>query len=210
MLPKARELLLDTIACLRGEIAAGIPLVGLEPSCVAVFRDELPNLLDGDEHAKRLSQQTYTLAELLSDRAPGWTPPSLERRALVQPHCHHESVMGFSKDQSLLQGLGLDLEVLDAGCCGMAGSFGFEADKYEVSMACAERALLPAVRSAAPDALILADGFSCRTQIEQGAGRQAIHLAEALEQALIEEERRRAQVSTLRRDQRVRAPARRG
>lgn len=103
------------------------------------------------------------------------------RDALVQTHCHHHAVLGFEADVELMRRAGINAEIPDSGCCGLAGNFGFEAGYYKVSMACAERVLLPAVRDAAPDTLILADGFSCRTQIEQaGTGRQALHLAEAL------------------------------
>jgi Fe-S oxidoreductase len=168
---------------LRPQIRAGVPVVGLEPSCLAVFRDELPNLFPQDEDAKRLSKQAVLLSELLEAR--GWQPPMLPGKALVQRHCHHQAVMGFRSDQALLEALGLDYELLDSGCCGMAGSFGFEAgDKYEVSVKAGERVLLPMVRQAGPETVIVADGFSCRTQIEQGTGRRALHLAEVLAMAL--------------------------
>lgn len=188
-LDQARRQLRDILDALSREIAEGVPVVGLEPSCVSTFRDELPDLLSHDEHSRRLARQTFTLAELLERR--GWRPPPLPGgRAVVQPHCHHASIMGFDPDRALLGRLGLAVDVLDAGCCGMAGAFGFEAEKYDVSIACAERALLPAVRAAPPGALVLADGFSCRTQIQQGCGRPAMHLAEALHLALAEEARR--------------------
>jgi Fe-S oxidoreductase len=158
-------------------------VVGLEPSCIAVFRDELPNLFPDDNDAKRLAKQAFTLAEWLEKLE--WQPPRLERRALVQGHCHHKSVMRLDADRRLFEKLGLDAEVLQSGCCGMAGSFGYEAgDKYDVSMRCAEDALLPKVRDAGENALLLADGFSCRHQIEHGAGRTPLHLAEAIQLAL--------------------------
>jgi FAD/FMN-containing dehydrogenase/Fe-S oxidoreductase len=179
MLDVARATLRRTIKVLRPALRRGLPIVGLEPSCVAVFRDELINLFPEDPDAQRLASQSCTLAELLTDHTDGWEPPSRSGRAIVQPHCHHHAVMGFQTDAELLRRTGLDVEVLDAGCCGMAGAFGFEAEHYEVSMAVGERALLPAVR-AAPEAIVIADGFSCRTQIEQGTGRRAWHLAEVL------------------------------
>ena len=182
MLDLARRQLRQVLDALAPEIAAGTPVVGLEPSCVAVFRDELVNLFPGDEAARRLSAQTFTLAEFLVQI--GFTPPPLSGAALVHGHCHHHAVMGLSADRLLLTTTGLDFQVLDSGCCGMAGAFGFERDHYEVSIACGERVLLPAVRAAGPETLILADGFSCRQQIAQGAGRRAAHLAEVVGSAL--------------------------
>jgi len=171
LLDRARSQLREILDALRPEIRAGVPVVGLEPSCVAVFRDELPQLFPEDEDARRLAAQTVTLAELLvrTDYAPSLTGP-----ALVHPHCHHHAVMGLAADHELLTRTGLDIRFLDVGCCGMAGSFGFSKDHYDLSLAIGERALLPAVRAAAPGALILADGFSCRTQISQTTGRRAL------------------------------------
>jgi Fe-S oxidoreductase len=123
---------------------------------VAVFRDEMGELLPGDEQAKRLAQQTFALSEFLTDR--GYPFPRLERAALVHGHCHHKAVIGFDKEQEALTRMGLDAKVLDSGCCGMAGSFGFERQHYDVSMKAGERVLLPAVRSASADTLIVADG----------------------------------------------------
>jgi Fe-S oxidoreductase len=183
LLGPARRLLRQILDTLRADIRAGVPLVGLEPSCVAVFRDELPNLFPDDNDAKRLAKQTFTLAEWLGKLE--WQPPRLDRRALVQAHCHHKSIMRFDADRSLLERLGLDAEVMQSGCCGMAGSYGYEAgEKYEISMRCAEESLLPRVREAGPNALVLADGFSCRHQIEHGSGRTPLHLAEAIRLAL--------------------------
>ncbi len=179
MLDLARRQLRQILESLRPEIAAGLPVVGLEPSCVAVFRDEMVNLFPENEAARRLSAQTFTLAEfLLRDGVSRL--PRVTGRAIVQGHCHHHAVMGMAADRELLAKLGTDFEVLDSGCCGMAGAFGFEANHYGVSLACAERVLLPAVRAAGPDALILADGFSCREQIAQGTGHRALHLAEVI------------------------------
>jgi Fe-S oxidoreductase len=179
MLDLAKRTLRRTLRILRPVLSRGLPVVGIEPSCVAVFRDELVNLFPEDPDARRLAAQTCTLAELLADRTDGWEPPRRIGRAIVQAHCHHRSVMGFGTDEELLRRTGLDVEVLDSGCCGMAGAFGFEADHYDVSVAAGERALLPAVR-AAEDAMVVADGFSCREQIRQGTGRHAWHLAEVL------------------------------
>jgi len=180
MLGLARRLLRQVLGELRPAIRAGIPVVGLEPSCVAVFRDELPGLLPGDEDARRLGRQAVTLAELLAGRTEGYRPPRLSGRALVHGHCHQRAVMGMAPDLRLLAAAGLEAELLDAGCCGMAGPFGFEAGRYELSMAMAERTLLPAVRGAGRDTLVLADGFSCATQIRHGTGRAPLHLAEVL------------------------------
>jgi Fe-S oxidoreductase len=176
MLKPAKRLLQGVLRALRREVRSGVPLVGLEPSCLSVFRDELVNLFPNDEDARRLSQQTFTLSEFLMRE--GVPLPELRRKALVHGHCHHKSVLGFEPEQQLLEKLGLDVDVLDAGCCGMAGSFGFEAgEKYEVSIKCAERRLLPAIRQAPPDAFMVTDGFSCREQIAQLSGRPALHTA---------------------------------
>jgi FAD/FMN-containing dehydrogenase/Fe-S oxidoreductase len=181
MLRLAKRFLRRTLGELRELIRAGIPLVGLEPSCVAVFRDELTNLFPDDEDAKRLSDQSFTLAEFLQREDVDL--PSLTHPALVQRHCHHASVMGFDADRTILEAIGLDLEVLDSGCCGLAGSFGFERDKYDVAQAAGERVLFPAVRSAPDGTLVLADGFSCREQIHHGTGRRAVHLAQVVRMA---------------------------
>jgi FAD/FMN-containing dehydrogenase/Fe-S oxidoreductase len=184
MLDTAERLLRRTVDELRPHLRAGTPIVGMEPSCVAVFRDELPDLLPDDLDARRLSAQTLMLSEFLTDRVPGWEPPTLPRRALVQRHCHHGAVMGFDTEEHLLRDMGLDVSFPNPGCCGLAGSFGFEAgEKYRVSMAVGEQALLPAVREAAGDTLVVADGFSCRTQIEHGTGRAALHFAEVVRMA---------------------------
>jgi Fe-S oxidoreductase len=182
MLDLARRQLRQVLTVLRPGIESGIPIVGLEPSCVAVFRDELINLFPEDALARRLSAQTFTLAEFLA--RGGFEPPGRKGKAIVHGHCHHHSVMGMDADRTILERMGLDFQILDSGCCGMAGAFGFERDHYEVSIACGERVLLPAVREAGPETLILADGFSCREQIAQVTGRRARHLVEALAEAL--------------------------
>jgi FAD/FMN-containing dehydrogenase/Fe-S oxidoreductase len=179
----AEHLLIQILAALREEIRAGTPVVGLEPSCVAVFRDELCNLFPNDEDAKRLKKQTYLLSEFLEQKVPDYQPPKLQRKAVVHGHCHQKSVLNMACEVALLKKIGLDCELPETGCCGMAGSFGFEADKYEVSKACGDRVLLPAVRDAGKDALIVADGFSCREQIEQLTDRRALHMAQVLKMA---------------------------
>jgi Fe-S oxidoreductase len=184
MLDQAEALLHNVLHELRPQIEAGVPVIGLEPSCLAVFRDELPNLLPGDADARLLAGGSFTLAELLAGHAGGWRPPPIGGRAIVQGHCHQQAVIGMEPDLALLRAAGVDAELLDAGCCGMAGAFGFEADHYQVAMAVGERRLLPAVRTADQDTLVLADGFSCHTQIEQATGRHPLHLAEALAAAL--------------------------
>ena len=180
-LATARRVLRRTLRVLRDDIRAGVPVVGLEPSCTAVFRSDGPELLSGDEDMRRLARQTRTLAELLDERASDWEPPRLNAHALVQTHCHQHAVLGAGKDDALMARAGVDAERLASGCCGLAGNFGFERGHYEVSRAAGERVLLPRVRAADPRAVVLADGFSCRTQIEQGdTGRTAVHLAELL------------------------------
>jgi FAD/FMN-containing dehydrogenase/Fe-S oxidoreductase len=185
----ARRWLRQILRTLRRPIRAGLPMVVLEPSCASVFRDELLNLLPGDEDARRLARQTCTLDELLTRHAPELPLPTLRGRALVQGHCHHKSVLDFAGEEGLLRRLGLELSAPEPGCCGMAGAFGFEAGTHaEVARTCGERALLPAVRAAGEATLVIADGFSCREQIAQGTGRTALHLAEVLELAFARRE----------------------
>jgi FAD/FMN-containing dehydrogenase/Fe-S oxidoreductase len=186
MLDTAERLLKQILHTLRPQIEAGVPVVGLEPSCVSVFRDELVNLFPHDVDALRLRQQTFLLSEFLNQRAEGYEPPKLARQALVHGHCHHKTVLGMRDEQALLEKMGLAVEQPDTGCCGMAGAFGFEREKYEVSVKAGERVLLPAVRTAPKDALIITDGFSCREQIAQGTDRRALHLAQVLQLALRE------------------------
>ena len=178
----AKTLLRETIDALKPELDAGIPIVGLEPSCVSVFRDELPNLFAGDADAIRLSKAVKTLPEFLLQE--NVELPKLNGKALVQAHCHHKAILHFDDEEKVLKKLGLDVDQPDSGCCGMAGAFGFEPDKYELSMRVGERVLLPAVREASRDTIIVADGFSCREQIAQGTEREALHLAQVLQMAL--------------------------
>ncbi len=179
MLDLARRQLRQIVSALRAQIRAGMPLVGLEPSCVAVFRDELLELLPHDEDAKRLAKQSFVLSELL-ERTDGWDPGRLPKRALVHGHCHQKALMGMSAEETVLKQLDVEYELLDAGCCGMAGAFGFEREHYAISIACGERALLPAVRAADADTVVVANGFSCREQIAQTTDRKAVHLAELI------------------------------
>jgi FAD/FMN-containing dehydrogenase/Fe-S oxidoreductase len=187
MLDAARRLLKEIVDTLRPAIRRGTPLVGLEPSCVAVFRDELPDLLPHDEDAARLSEQTFTLAEFLDKKAPDYAIPQLRRAAIVHGHCHHKAIMKMTSDEHVLKRAGVDYKLLQNGCCGMAGSFGFERAHYDISMRVFEHELAPHLRELSPDTLLLADGFSCRTQIQQATGRRAMHLAEALQMALREQ-----------------------
>jgi Fe-S oxidoreductase len=184
MLPTARRFLHRLVAVLAPHVRAGTHIVGVEPSCVAVFRDELVGMLPHDEDAKRISLQTLTLAEFLQQRAPDWDAPRLRRHALVHGHCHQKAVMGMSAEQELYERMGLDAELLDAGCCGMAGSFGFEAEHYDISVRIGEHRLLPIVRGASPETLLIADGFSCKTQIEQLTDRRALHTAQVIKMAM--------------------------
>jgi len=184
MIDRAKSYLRQIMQVLGEQIDAGLPIVVLEPSCASVFRDELQNLFPAEERANRLRRQTFLLSEFLERHAPGYQPPQLSGKVLLHGHCHHKALMKMNDEESLLRKMGADLQSLDSGCCGMAGPFGFERDKFAVSQAVGERVLLPAVRSAAQDTLIVSDGFSCREQIFQATGRKAVHLAEAMRIAL--------------------------
>jgi FAD/FMN-containing dehydrogenase/Fe-S oxidoreductase len=182
MLDTAERLWRQTIRTLRPWIAQGVPIVGLEPSCVAAFRDELPNLFPHDDDARRLSELMMLLSEFLERQR--YQPPSLHARGTVHGHCHHKAVLGLDAEVTLLKRMGIDHHVIDSGCCGMAGSFGFAAENYEVSMRVGERVLLPAVRALDPEELVITDGFSCREQIEQSTDRVPVHLAELIARAI--------------------------
>ncbi|PWG62789.1 FAD-binding and (Fe-S)-binding domain-containing protein [Spiribacter halobius] len=184
LLTTARRRLAQVLSVLGEEIDAGVPVVGLEPACLGTFRDELPNLLPDDPRSARLAANTWTLPDFLALREDlDW--PRLEGRALVHGHCHHKALLGgMDGTRRLLERLGLEVEMLASGCCGMAGSFGFHPDKYELSLRIGEETLLPAVRAAAPDTLIVSDGYSCREQIVQTTGREVLHTAEVLRRAL--------------------------
>src|SRR5690606_30732139 len=183
-LPTAKRVLRRTLRTLRPWLDEGVPVVGLEPSCTALLRGELTELLPDDSDAARLAAQTRTFAEILAGHRDEWTVRRPGQRAMVQVHCHQHAEMGYATDREVLAALGVEAEVLDSGCCGLAGNFGFEKGHYDVSMACAERVLLPAVRSADPETAILADGFSCRTQIRQANAARPVHLAQLAARAL--------------------------
>ncbi len=184
LLDRAKRLLRRILDALAAEIVSGVPLVVLEPSCAAVFRDELLNLFPDDPGAQKLSRQTFLLSEFLEKKAKHFVLPKLPRKALLHGHCHHKTIMKMTDEESVLKKMGVDFHAPAPGCCGMAGSFGFEKEKYEVSVAIGELELLPAVRKTPPDSLIIADGFSCREQISQCAGREALHLAQVIQMAL--------------------------
>jgi len=184
MLDVARRYLQKVLTALDAEITAGTPIVVLEPSCVSVFRDELCNFMPENQQAQKLSKQTFLLAEFLAKYAPDYTPPQLPRQAMLHNHCHQKSLMKSADAAKLLRKMGLELSTPDTGCCGMAGPFGFEKDKYEVSLAIANDSLLPAVRAMPKNALVITDGFSCREQISQQTDTRALHTAEVLLMAL--------------------------
>ncbi|WP_326663233.1 FAD-binding and (Fe-S)-binding domain-containing protein [Streptomyces canus] len=188
-LATAKRVLGRTERRLAEHVRAGGLVVGLEPSCTAVFRSDAPELFPGDRDVRRLRDQTVTLAELLTEHSPGYEPPHVPERsakALAQVHCHQHAVLDWQADRTLLQRAGVDAEQLDSGCCGLAGNFGFEPGHLEVSAACAERVLLPRLREEPAETVVLADGFSCRTQIHEldSGGHEAVHLAELLASAL--------------------------
>jgi Fe-S oxidoreductase len=146
---------------------ANLPVVGVEPSCIATFRDELTNLFPGDKRAERLAKRTFLLGEFLDARVSDADLGRVEARALLHGHCHHKAVLDLGADQRVLTRLGVDFRTLDSGCCGMAGPFGFEKAHYDVAQACGERVLLPAVRGRDPGTLVVTEGFSCKTMIDQ-------------------------------------------
>jgi FAD/FMN-containing dehydrogenase/Fe-S oxidoreductase len=180
-LDQARRYLLRILDEFEDQINAGVPIVMLEPSCASVFRDELINFFPHDPRAIHLSRQTVMLSEILAQRSVHWQPPQLTgRRIVVHGHCHQKTQMTMKDEMALLRATGAKVELLDSGCCGMAGPFGFEKDKFEVSQTLAERVLLPAVRAAGKDDILVSNGFSCREQIAQNSPRRAMHLAEVL------------------------------
>jgi Fe-S oxidoreductase len=180
-LREARAYLVRTMEQLAPQIDAGMPFVFLEPSCASVFRDELVNFFPNDERARKLHDQTLLLSEFLVRNAPDFEPVRREGQKIVlHGHCHHKSLMKMDDEVALLKRTGAAVELLDSGCCGMAGPFGFEKEKFEVSQVLGERVLLPAVRGASAQTLIVSDGFSCREQITQNTDRRAVHFAEAI------------------------------
>lgn len=182
-LDHARVVLRRTLDLLEPVLETAAPVVVLEPSCAAALRTDLPELLHDDPRAARLAARVLTFAEALERHAPDWTPPRLDRPAVGQTHCHQHAVLGDAAERRLREAAGLSGD-LSGGCCGLAGNFGFETGHFEVSAACAQEQLLPAVRDAPEGAVVLADGFSCRTQLEQLAGTRGRHLAEVLAEHL--------------------------
>ena len=187
MLDQARRQLHQILEALAPEIRDGVPIVGLEPACLSVFRDELLNLFPDNEAARRLSAQTFMFSEFLVNHTQ-WRPRRLERDVIVHGHCHQKSVLGMAGESQLLALLGVDFKLLDSGCCGMAGSFGFKPRHYDVSIKAGELGgLLPAVRAAPADTLIVSNGYSCREQIAQCTNRRALHIAEVARMAIGEQ-----------------------
>ena len=184
MLKEAKQYLTTILRELGPLIEAGYPMVVLEPSCASVFRDELRNLFPDDPLADKLRKQTYVFSEFLTKYATDYVPPTLSGSVLLHGHCHQKAVMKMDHEEALLKKMGADVTVPDAGCCGMAGPFGFDKEKYPVSQAIGERRLLPAVRQASPETTIVADGFSCQEQIGQSTGRRTMHIAEVVRRAM--------------------------
>jgi FAD/FMN-containing dehydrogenase/Fe-S oxidoreductase len=178
-LDSAKRYLTRTIDGIRDEIRAGTPVVGIEPSCLAVFKDELPKLLPDDDDGKRLTKQSFHFAEFLERERVEL--PALHRKAVLWGHCHHKATGGVDAEKRLLEAMGVEVSEAKGGCCGLAGSWGFEAGHHDLSMRIGEEGLLPAAREASPDTLIVADGFSCRTQLEQSdVNRHGMHFAQVL------------------------------
>jgi Fe-S oxidoreductase len=187
MLDEAKVYLKRIMHSLERDIQAGYPIVVLEPSCASVFKEELKNLLPDEPLTDKLAGQTMLLSEFLQKKATEFKFPQVKRKALIQAHCHHKAIFKTEAEEQVFKRIGIEAEVLDSGCCGMAGPFGFEAPKYEVSQACGERVLLPAVRKAAAEEIVVADGFSCREQIRQNTDRYPLHLADILKMAIQDE-----------------------
>jgi FAD/FMN-containing dehydrogenase/Fe-S oxidoreductase len=180
LLDSARKYLLHALSIMEPFLTAEMPVVVLEPSCATVFRDELTNLLPHDSRGHKLKANTFLLSEFLVRKAPHYRPPARSGSFVVQGHCHHQAVMKMTDEMQLLVATGARVQLLDSGCCGMAGPFGFERDKFAVSQKLAERGLLPAIRTADEETVLVADGFSCREQIAQNSDRRGLHLAEVL------------------------------
>jgi FAD/FMN-containing dehydrogenase/Fe-S oxidoreductase len=182
MLDEAKLQLAKVMQVLRPWLERGTPIVGLEPGCILTFRDELPRLYPNDPLAQALTRQTFMFEEFIAREAPGFTPPARKATALLQGHCHHRAIVGMETEIALLRRIeGLKLEVLDSGCCGLAGAFGYAKENYEMSRALAERVLLPSIRNSQPETLVVADGFSCRSQIRHFCPSTRVrHLAQML------------------------------
>jgi len=183
MLDIARRELRRILSALERDIRAGVPIIGLEPACLSVFRDELLKFFPDDALARQLSRQTHLFGDFLVNHAD-WQPPRIGGRAIVHGHCHQKALFGMTDDMNLLRRLGVEAQLLDAGCCGMAGSFGFNPKHYELSLKVGELGLLPAVRRAEPDTMVIACGYSCREQIAQCTEREGLHVADIARLAL--------------------------
>lgn len=184
MLDTAKSYLHKVLNTLGEEIDAGTPIVGLEPSCVSVFRDEMTNLLPHDERAKRMHDQTFIFPEFLDKKAADWQMPKLNASAVVHVHCHQKALFRLESEAGVLKRLGLQYDLPNNGCCGLAGSFGFEEDKYKVSMEIANLELKPLLEKAKPETIVIADGFSCREQVTQASDREGLHVAEVIQMAV--------------------------
>jgi len=182
LLDEARALLRTAVDELADEIGAGVPVVGLEPGCLSVFKDELLKQLPDEPLAKRLAAQTFLFSDFVAQAEFAW--PQLDADVIVHGHCHQKSLFGMKGETALLDKLGVRWTLLDTGCCGMSGSFGFNDAHYDLSMKIGEGKLLPLVRQASDDAIVVTNGFSCREQIEQGAGRTPLHIAQLAQRAL--------------------------
>lgn len=183
-LDTAKAWLKQIVTVLREDIRNEVPIVGLEPSCVATFRDEIRNLFPTDKDALRLSENVFILTEFMEEVAGDYKLPKLGKKALLHVHCHHKSILRKEHEQTVLEKLGMEVTNPDSGCCGMAGAFGYEESNYKVSVDCGERVLLPAVREAAKDNIIVSSGFSCREQIRQQTSEQPLHISEVIKMAL--------------------------
>jgi FAD/FMN-containing dehydrogenase/Fe-S oxidoreductase len=184
LLDQAKRQLTAIVDELRPFVREGVCVVGLEPSCLSVFKDEMQEMLGHDVDAMRLAEQSFTLEAFLEKKAAGYRPPRLDRAAVVHEHCHKKSVLEPLAESHVFGTMGMDFQRLQSGCCGMAGAFGFEASHYDMSIACGERVLLPNVREAKPETIVVADGFSCREQIAQMTNRRALHPAEVMRMAI--------------------------
>jgi Fe-S oxidoreductase len=185
LLDEAKAQLREIMQALEPQIQAGIPIIGLEPACVSVFKDELPNLFPDNEVARKLSSQVVYFSDFLEhDGTIVANEATSTLRVLVHGHCHHKAVIGMNAELALLQRLGVQTKLIDSGCCGMAGAFGFRPETYALSVKAAELELLPAVRAASADEMIVASGYSCREQIDQLSNRKAVHVAQAAAKAL--------------------------
>ncbi|PRX27845.1 FAD/FMN-containing dehydrogenase [Paraburkholderia sp. BL18I3N2] len=182
LLERARELLTHILDDLADDIAAGVPLVGLEPGCLSVFKDELLKQLPNHALARKLSAQTFLFSDFVARQPFDW--PTLAADVIVHGHCHQKALFGMQGDTALLNKLGVNWKLLDTGCCGMAGSFGFNTEHHALSTKIGEDKLFPAVRAAGAETIVLTNGFSCREQIEQGTGRHAMHIAQLAQRAL--------------------------